>query len=191
MRIAVLYQQFLVLAFFAIIPDRQRTIRELALGSTFVQEDLGSGTQWIVRHGPDDYKTGKAYGSRPPLPVSLELSPWVDDFISRWRPHLQPRGEHLFSQPRGGAAMTADSVYQLVGRCCYRHTGKRTNPHLLRDMVVTHVRSATSASEKDLEALALYMGHSLQMQRQSYDRRTVSQKVAPAVALLGGLRRKE
>lgn len=190
-KIAVLYQQFLVLAFFAIIPDRQRTIRELALGSTFVQEDLGAGMQWIVRHGADDYKTGRAYGARPPLPVSLELKPWVDDFILRWRPHLMPKGEHLFSQSRSGAAMSADSIYQLVSRCCYRHTGKKTNPHLLRDMVVTHVRSATSASEKDLEALALFMGHSLQMQRQSYDRRTVSQKVAPAVALLSGLRRKE
>ena len=50
-------------------------------------------------------------------------------------------------------------------------------------MIVTHVRE-TNASEKELEALALYMGHSIQMQRSSYDRRTVSQKVAPAVHLL-------
>ena len=39
-------------------------------------------------------------------------------------------------------------------------------------------------SERDLEALALYMGHSINMQRTSYDRRTVNQKVAPAVKLL-------
>lgn len=50
-------------------------------------------------------------------------------------------------------------------------------------MIVTYVRE-TNASEKELEALALYMGHSIQMQRSSYDRRTVSQKVAPAVSLL-------
>ena len=53
-------------------------------------------------------------------------------------------------------------------------------------MIVTHVRE-TNASEKELEALALYMGHSIQMQRSSYDRRTVSQKVAPAVNLLHAL----
>ena len=53
-------------------------------------------------------------------------------------------------------------------------------------MIVTHVRE-TDASEKELEALALYMGHSIQMQRSSYDRRTVSQKVAPAVNLLHSL----
>ena len=50
-------------------------------------------------------------------------------------------------------------------------------------MIVTHVRE-TDASEKQLEALALYMGHSINMQRSSYDRRTLNQKVAPAVDLL-------
>ena len=67
--------------------------------------------------------------------------------------------------------------------------GKKTNPHLLRDIVVTHVRD-TAASEKELEALALYMGHSLNMQRTSYDRRTLTQKVAPAVSLLDKIRHK-
>eukprot|EP00542_Grammatophora_oceanica_P002134 CAMPEP_0194058576 /NCGR_PEP_ID=MMETSP0009_2-20130614/66654_1 /TAXON_ID=210454 /ORGANISM="Grammatophora oceanica, Strain CCMP 410" /LENGTH=103 /DNA_ID=CAMNT_0038708781 /DNA_START=131 /DNA_END=442 /DNA_ORIENTATION=- len=80
--------------------------------------------------------------------------------------------------------MTQDSVYQIVSRNCYKITGKRTNPHLLRDMIVTHVKEAGTASEQELEALALYMGHSVAMQRQSYDRRTLKKKVAPAVDLL-------
>ena len=63
---------------------------------------------------------------------------------------------------------------------------KRTNPHLLRDAVVTHARES-AASEKELEALALFMGHSLSMQRSSYDRRTMAQKVGPAVSLLQSL----
>lgn len=42
-------------------------------------------------------------------------------------------------------------------------------------------------SEAQLEALALYMGHSLAMQRGSYDRRTKAQKVTPAVELLQSL----
>ena len=82
--------------------------------------------------------------------------------------------------------MTPDSIYQTVARACYEKTGKRTNPHLIRDMIVTHV-SETDASEKELEALALYTGHSIQMQRTSYDRRTLNQKVAPAVSLLQSL----
>jgi hypothetical protein len=51
-------------------------------------------------------------------------------------------------------------------------------------MIVTHVRDTSNASEKELEALALFMGHSLQMQRTSYDRRTLMRKIAPAVQLL-------
>ncbi len=50
-------------------------------------------------------------------------------------------------------------------------------------MVVTHLRSG-DASERELEALAIFMGHSMQMQRESYDRRTKAQKVEPAVGLL-------
>ena len=44
----------------------------------------------------------------------------------------------------------------MVSKSIFDITGKRTNPHLLRDIVVTHVRG-TDASEKELEALALYM----------------------------------
>jgi hypothetical protein len=61
--------------------------------------------------------------------------------------------------------------------------GKRTTPHMVRDSIVTHLRSG-DASERQLEALALYMGHSIKMQRDSYDRRTKAQKVEPAVELL-------
>jgi integrase len=139
---------------------------------------------WTIRHGADDYKTGKVYGQRAPLRLHARLTDSVDDFLEHWRPCLQPSTPFLFAQPRTGKPLTQDSLYQIVSRACYRYTGKRTNPHLLRDMVVTHVRESTDASEKELEALALYMGHSIQMQRTSYDRRTLETKVAPAVVLL-------
>lgn len=42
-------------------------------------------------------------------------------------------------------------------------------------------------SETEMEALALYMGHSVDMQRSSYDRRSKAQKLTPAVELLQGL----
>eukprot|EP00547_Thalassionema_nitzschioides_P007171 CAMPEP_0194218224 /NCGR_PEP_ID=MMETSP0156-20130528/23273_1 /TAXON_ID=33649 /ORGANISM="Thalassionema nitzschioides, Strain L26-B" /LENGTH=535 /DNA_ID=CAMNT_0038947505 /DNA_START=192 /DNA_END=1799 /DNA_ORIENTATION=+ len=180
-KIAIFYQYYLVLAFFACVPDRQRTIRELEIGRTFIK-DQGSGL-WMIKHGPDDYKTGKTYGDRPPLMLSKELVPSIDEFLQRWRSHLNPETDALFCQPRTGRPLTQDSVYQIVARNCYKYTGKKTNPHLLRDMIVTHVRDS-DASEKQLEALALYMGHSIQMQRSSYDRRTLQRKVAPAVELL-------
>ena len=185
-KIATVFQYYLVLAFFACVPDRQRTIRELEMGRSFVKEQ----GLWTIKHGPDDYKTGKTYGDRPPLLLSPELVPAIDDFLERWRPCLTPKTESLFVQPRTGNPLTQDSVYQIVARNCFTYSGKKTNPHLLRDMIVTHVRDS-DASEKQLEALALYMGHSIQMQRTSYDRRTLKKKVAPAVELLRSVNNQE
>ena len=169
------------LAFFSCVPDRQRTFRELEIGKTFLK-DLNTNC-WTIKHGPDDYKTGSTYGDRPPLVLAEELTPAIDDFLRDWRDCLAPTGEHFFVQPRTGNAFTQDNVYSIVARSCYKYKGKKTNPHLLRDMIVTKIRDS-DASEKELEALALYMGHSINMQRTSYDRRTMNQKVAPAVQLL-------
>ncbi|CAB9501227.1 expressed unknown protein [Seminavis robusta] len=180
-KIAVLFQKYLILAIFASVPDRQRTLRELEIGRNFQKDDT-TGC-WCIRHAAEDYKTGKAYGERPPLQLAEHLTPWVDGFLEHWRPHLSPVSDTLFAQSRTGKPLTQNSVYQVVSRCCWDKAGKRTNPHLLRDMLVTHVRES-NASEKELEALALYMGHSIQMQRSSYDRRTLTKKVAPAVQLM-------
>ena len=180
-RIATAFQAYLILAFFSCVPDRQRTFRELELGKTFLKDD--SINCWTIKHGPNDYKTGSTYGDRPPLVIAEELTSAIDDFLARWRKCLTPTGQHFFVQPRTGNPFTQDSVYSIVARSCYKYKGKKTNPHLLRDMIVTKIRDS-NASEKELEALALYMGHSINMQRTSYDRRTMKQKVAPAVQLL-------
>jgi hypothetical protein len=74
----------------------------------------------------------------------------------------------------------------MITTTTFRLTGRRMNPHLIRDMIITHLRG-TDASERELEALAIYMGHSLAMQKGTYDRRTKDDKVAPAVDLLASL----
>ncbi|KAL3907992.1 MAG: hypothetical protein SGILL_008652, partial [Bacillariaceae sp.] len=180
-RIADAYVRYLILAIFASIPDRQRTIRELEIGRTLVKD--GATGFWTIRHGPDDYKTGKHYGERPAIQLAQELTPAIDEYIKNWRPSLKPSSDFLLVQSRTGKPLTADSIFQRVVRACHKYTGHKVNPHLLRDIIVTHVRE-TDASEKELEALALYMGHSIQMQRSSYDRRTLSAKVAPAIKLM-------
>jgi len=167
--------------------DRQRTFRELEINKNFIRvDDDDSGSIWVIKHSADDYKTGSTYGERPPLPLTTSLTAEIDDFIHRFRPSLcgSNTPSHLFLQPRTGNPLTANSVYQIVSRCCYKYKQKKTNPHLLRDMIVTHVRKNGDASEKELEALALFMGHSINMQRESYDRRTLEQKVSPAVKLM-------
>ena len=177
--IAYAMEIFLVLAFFANIPDRQRTIRELEIDRSFVRER----DAWGIKHSPADYKTGKTYGDRPLMLLPTSLTPFIDEYLTKWRLCLRPQTKHVFVQPRTGKPLSGDSLYRLFVQACFRITGKRTNPHLLRDMVVTHVRES-DASEKELEALALYMGHSVAIQRSSYDRRTLDKKVEPAMKLL-------
>ena len=80
-------------------------------------------------------------------------------------------------------------VHRILTSTSYRLTGKRVNPHLVRDMIITHLRG-TDASERELEALAIYMGHSLAMQKGTYDRRTKEEKVAPAIDLLDSVNAK-
>ena len=181
-RVAEAYQRYLILAIFASIPDRQRTIRELEVGRTLLKDSTTG--DWMVKHGPEDYKTGKHYGERPALHLAAELTPALDDFVQHWRPCLEPLTNCLLVQSRTGKPMTSDSIFQRVSRSCFKVTGRKVNPHLLRDILVTHVRGETNASEQELEALALYMGHSVAMQRSNYDRRTLTAKVAPAVQLM-------
>lgn len=149
-KVAISLQRYLVLAVFATVPDRQRTIRELEIGSTLCQVN----GIWCIRHTSQKYKTGKTYGERPLLQLE-PISADIDAFLNHWRSKLLCENQHnfLFLQVRTGRPLTQDSVYQLVGRACYEHTGQRTNPHLLRDMIVTHVRQSNQASEQELEAL--------------------------------------
>ena len=195
-------QRYLIFAILACVPDRQRTLRELEVGRTLVwekgQEGGNSGSagsaaalsggRWTIRHGADDYKTGGTYGPRPPLVLSPSLYPELGAFISHYRAHLNPvpGNARLFCM-KNGEPLTSQALHRLFVSAAYRLTGQKTNPHLVRDMVVTHVRARGDATEAELEALALYMGHSVAMQRATYDRRTVAQKVEPAVDLLARL----
>ena len=172
-------QTYLLFSILASIPDRQRTLRELKLGSTLVKDEEG---RWLIKHGAKDYKTGKAYGERPPLVISPSIFPLLEAWISEWRAHLNPQHDFLFTRPNG-TAFDASSLSRTFSLAAFRLTGQRTTPHMVRDMIVTHLRGS-DASEKELEALAIYMGHSIAMQRSTYDRRTKAEKVEPAVELL-------
>lgn len=57
--------------------------------------------------------------------------------------HRRPNGEPF----------TDKSLYKLFWTSCYRLTGKRTNPHLVRDSIVTFLRGG-GATERELEVNA-------------------------------------
>ena len=63
----------------------------------------------------------------------------LEAFLGHWRHFLQPQHGLLFSQ-LNGAPMTAQAVYKAFQTSAFRISGKKTNPHLVRDMVVTYLR---------------------------------------------------
>eukprot|EP00192_Tetraselmis_astigmatica_P003402 CAMPEP_0117688120 /NCGR_PEP_ID=MMETSP0804-20121206/23611_1 /TAXON_ID=1074897 /ORGANISM="Tetraselmis astigmatica, Strain CCMP880" /LENGTH=591 /DNA_ID=CAMNT_0005500453 /DNA_START=320 /DNA_END=2095 /DNA_ORIENTATION=+ len=173
-------QTYLMFSIMACIPDRQRTLRELKEGTTLMR-DAATGS-WAIKHGPEDYKTGKAYGDRPLLYIAPHIGPDLELWLRNYRKEFAPHHKYVFTLARGGP-FDSTSVHRLFSSTCYRLTGQQTNPHLLRDSIVTFLRSG-DASEKELDALAMYMGHSPTMQRNVYDRRTKDEKVSPAIEIL-------
>jgi integrase len=106
--------------------------------------------------------------------------------VAGYRAALRPKHRRVFSRPNG-EPWDVSELSRAFSRAAVRLTGKKTNPHLVRDMVITHVRGEGIASDAELEALSLYMGHSIAMQKGTYDRRTSAQKVAPAIGLMSAI----
>ena len=69
----------------------------------------------------------------------------LEAFLGHWRQFLQPRHSLVFSQ-LNGVPMTMQAVYKIFHTSAFRISGKKTNPHLVRDMVVTYLRSGPSPS---------------------------------------------
>ena len=184
--VAMSVQRYLLFAILACIPDRQRTLRELQLDKTLIKN--ASTGDWMVRHGPDDYKTGSAYGERPALVIDRRVYPALEAWLETHRARLAPTHDFCFTRPNG-SPWTVSELSRTFSRTALRITGQKTNPHLIRDMIVTHVRAQGVASDAELEALAALMGHSPAMQKSTYDRRTAQDKVNPAVGLMSTINR--
>lgn len=185
--IARSYQRYLICAILACVPDRQRTIRELQVGKNLIKTLEGNyAGHWVINHKACDYKTGKYFGDRSPLIIHKDVSSYLESYLLHWRKHMNPQHDYVFSRQDGKGPLTASSLHNIFTTAVYNLTGKCLNPHMVRDILITYVKG-TNASQRQLEALANYMGHSLNMQRSSYDRRSMAQKVDPAIKLIAQL----
>jgi hypothetical protein len=113
-------KKFLVLSLFACIPDRQRTFRELELGKTLFKKQ-GS---WLILHGPDDYKTGKIYGERPPLVIAEYIHPYLEEYLTKWRSAFNPNHNFVFTKSNGEIP-DHNFIYRIVTSTTYNLTGKK------------------------------------------------------------------
>jgi hypothetical protein len=135
--VAASLQRYLIVAILSVVPDRQRTLRELEVGRTLLQQDDGN---WVIKHAAADYKTGKKYGDRPPLLIAPSIYPELEAFISTWRQELSPQTTLLFCKSRTGQPLDEDALNDIFRKAALRLTGKATHPHLVRNMIVTHLR---------------------------------------------------
>jgi integrase len=193
--IACSHQRYLIAALLAYMPpDRQRTFRELEEGKTLVRGVVRGGIFYAQQDGyfyikllPDQYKTGDAYGKQI-LKVPEFLYSELEEWLNKWRPLLNPTHSFIFTK-LNGKPLTEGSLYHLFRHAIYRASvvlfgeGKATNPHLVRDMLVTYCYQI-GASEIELDGLALGMKHSRKTQREQYDRRTNEDKIEPALELM-------
>ena len=90
-------------------------MRELQVGQTLFKEQ----GRWVIRHGPTHYKTGKAYGERPPMVLAPHIYPELEAFLEEWRSELNPQHDFVFSQPHG-QPLTTLALYKLFYTSCFR-----------------------------------------------------------------------
>ncbi|MEG4207204.1 hypothetical protein QUA20_25165 [Microcoleus sp. Pol7_A1] len=86
-------------------------------------------------------------------------------------------GEFVFVR-HNGTPFAEDSMASYISNAAHALTGQRLTPHLLRDIFATHFLD-NGASDSDIASLAYGMGHSPQILRASYDRRSPVQKHRP------------
>lgn len=176
--IAFSYERYLIAAFLAYMPpDRQRTLRELEIGRTLIKKE----DNWFIQLEPKDYKTGKTYGTHI-TQIPEIIYPELEEWIEEWRQVFNPQHNFLFTTTKG-KQLTPGGVWSLFTSAIFRLTGKKTNPHLIRSMIITHLRRS-GATDQEMEALALGMKHSTQTQKKDYDRRTKQEKIAPALEMM-------
>lgn len=204
--IAAGFQKYIMCGIFTGLPERQRTLRELALGRTLFKR----GTTWTIEQRAEDIKVEKyAEGGTRILPLPESIYPaleawlhgyedengnwqgWIDENGERkgWRSVFRPDHNFVFTRPNGTPFDTT-TFCVFFKQIMHYYTGQACNPHLLRDIVVTHAMKRGEPEYK-LRAIATLMGHEFETQQRNYDRRTPQEKIKPGMDVLDSFRNQE
>lgn len=199
---AAALQRYLIFALFSIIPDRQRTFRELSVGVTLRK----SNNMWKIEHAAKDFKRGHLYlkpGEKRIIAIPEFLYPELENWLFGtdseagsnhcyvdaagnrlgWREVFQPKHNFVFTQQNGKPFITS-TFNSLFRNTAYRLTGQVCTPQLVREMIVTHFK-LSGAPEHIMTSLAQLMTMSPQIQQRIYDRHaSATPGIAPAIDLL-------
>jgi hypothetical protein len=159
--------------------------------------------RWIRDTTPECYKTGKTYGHQDLEIPNVEfadgrcfydyLEAWLYGYSTKsdgmWhscgRLEFNANHDFVFVQ-RNGEPFAQSAICHYLSIAAHALTGQRVTPHLVRDIFATHFLD-NGAPDSDVASLAYAMGHSQDMLRASYDRRTPNQKHRPIQSAISKL----
>lgn len=64
-----------------------------------------------------------AYGARPPLLIAEHIYPYLEEYLEKWRPKLNPTHNFVFTQKNGGPPSSTDFIYRVFRKTVYKLTG--------------------------------------------------------------------
>jgi integrase len=158
-KLALMKRAELLMAFLAILPWRQRNLREAKLGARdeganifkeeirifdtcakppWVKEKLRENphaTFWQALFREDEHKMGPKLRNQIHLIIPRELVPLLEDYIQNHRPVLakDPRVKNLFVSVHG-EPLGIERMARVIGNTTQRYAGRRVTPHLYRDI---------------------------------------------------------
>ncbi|MEG4280910.1 tyrosine-type recombinase/integrase [Microcoleus sp. MON1_C1] len=159
--------------------------------------------RWIRDTPAECYKTGKTYGHQELEIPNVKfpdgrcfydyLEAWLYGYSTksdgRWhscgRLEFSANHDFVFLQHKG-KPFNREGMGQYLSAAAHALTGQRVTPHLLRDIFATYFLD-NGAPDGDVASLAYAMGHSQEMLKASYDRRTPNQKHRPIQSALSKL----
>jgi len=132
---------------------RQRVLRQLQLGSSFVKKD--DGRYWILMLSHMN-KNGRA----TTFPIAQELTPAYDFYLSEVRPQLMGTKQHdyLFCTRTGDAPGVSFDFSAWTRSIAQKIIGRPVNCHAFRSALVTTFYK-TGATQSEMNALADVMAH--------------------------------
>ena len=122
-------------------PLRVRNWCEMLIDTNLKQVNGG----YLVHFEGEELKIGKRGRDANifELAVAPEVLPYLEEFLSTWRPRLDPDGHerHVFLTMKGTPLAPSNLGSQLKAHV-YRHTGRLFFPHLLRTIFTSEMLSA-------------------------------------------------